>query len=183
MDIKSIWISISRTSDLAKWESEKSVRDIKVLIRGRDSWADPNKQPPPTAWPTTLHPLASTLRSYVKDTLVAFKKAGVVLDLVALGNEIRHGILWPVGYADVDVEPWQETVRNFSSLATLWKAARAGVDDAVWEGVTKPLVMIHIDNGWNLTLQQRWFGAMVENGISTSAWDVSILICGVLVPK
>jgi arabinogalactan endo-1,4-beta-galactosidase len=58
----------------------------------------------------------------VKDTLLSFAKAGINLDLVALGNEIRHGILWPVGYADVDVQPWPKTVANFSNLATLWKA-------------------------------------------------------------
>jgi arabinogalactan endo-1,4-beta-galactosidase len=117
--------------------------------------------------------LAVTLRGYVKDTLVAFQQAGITLDLVALGNEIRHGILWPLGYADVDVEPWSATVKNFSNLAYLWKSARAGVDDAVSEGVTKPLVLIHIDDGWNLTLQERWFGAMVENGLPLTAWDVS----------
>ena len=108
----------------------------------------------------------------MKDTLVSFKKAGIDLDLVALGNEIRHGMLWPLGQANVDVEPWQKTVANFSNLAFLWKAARAGVDDAVFAGVSKPQVMIHIDNGWNLTLQQRWFGAMIENGVPTTAWDV-----------
>jgi arabinogalactan endo-1,4-beta-galactosidase len=83
----------------------------------------------------------------VKDTLLSFAKAGINLDLVALGNEIRHGILWPVGYADVDVQPWPKTVANFSNLATLWKAARAGVDDAVYAGAPKPQVMIHIDDG------------------------------------
>jgi len=108
----------------------------------------------------------------VKDSLVSFKEAGITLDLVALGNEIRHGMLWPIGQADVDVEPWSKTVANFSNLATLWKAARAGVDDAVFAGVTKPQVLIHIDDGWNLTLQRRWFGAMVENGLPTTAWDV-----------
>jgi arabinogalactan endo-1,4-beta-galactosidase len=89
----------------------------------------------------------------VKDTLISFKQAGVHLDLVALGNEIRHGMLWPIGQADVDVEPWPKTVANFSNLATLWKAARGGVDDAISAGVPKPQVMIHIDDGWNLTLQ------------------------------
>lgn len=29
----------------------------------RDSWADPNKQPPPAAWPTTLKPLAGAYLS------------------------------------------------------------------------------------------------------------------------
>jgi arabinogalactan endo-1,4-beta-galactosidase len=133
---------------------------------------DPNKQPPPAAWPTTLGPLASTLRRYVKDTLVSFHEAGINLDLVSLGNEIRHGMLWPLGQADVDVEPWSATVANFSNLAILYTAARAGVDDAIYAGVHKPEVMIHIDDGWNLTLQQRWFGALTANGVPTTAWDI-----------
>jgi len=137
-----------------------------------DSWADPNKQPPPAAWPTTLKPLATTLRNYVKDTLVAFKKSGINLDIVALGNEIRHGMLWPVGYTNVDIQPFSALVSNFSNMATLYKAARAGVDDAIFAGVPKPQVLIHIDDGWNLTLQQRWFGALVANGVPLTAWDV-----------
>jgi arabinogalactan endo-1,4-beta-galactosidase len=104
--------------------------------------------------------------------LVSFKQAGVELSLVSLGNEIRHGILWPFGQADVDIQPWPALVANFSNLATLYKAARAGVDDAVHAGVSKPQVMIHIDDGWNITLQQRWFGALTANGVPTSAWDV-----------
>ena len=126
---------------------------------------------PPAAWPTTLKPLASTLRTYVKSTLISFKKAGINLDIVALGNEIRHGMLWPVGYVDVDVQPWSATVANFSSLATLYKAARAGVDDAIHSGVRRPEVMIHVDNGWNITLQQRWYGALIANGVPESAFD------------
>lgn len=108
----------------------------------------------------------------MKDTLVSFHEAGIGLDLVSLGNEIRHGMLWPLGQADVDVEPWSATVANFSNLATLYTAARAGVDDAIYAGVRKPAVMIHIDDGWNLTLQQRWFGALTANGVPRTAWDV-----------
>lgn len=137
-----------------------------------DSWADPHKQPPPAAWPTSLEPLAQILRSYVKDTLVAFKRNGIDLSIVALGNEIRHGMLWPVGYTDVDIQPFSALVSNFSNMATLYKAARSGVDDAISAGVPKPQVMIHIDNGWNLTLQQRWFGALVANHVPLTAWDV-----------
>ncbi|EPE31529.1 (Trans)glycosidase [Glarea lozoyensis ATCC 20868] len=137
-----------------------------------DSWADPQKQPLPAGWPTTLKPLASTVRGYVKDTLVAFKKAGIKLDLVSLGNEIRHGMLWPLGYVDIDIQPDSALASNFSGLATLYKAARAGVDDAYRAGFSKTQVMIHVDNGWNVTLQQRWYGALVANGVPTSAWDV-----------
>ena len=81
-------------------------------------------------------------------------------------------MLWPLGYADVDVEPWTSTVANFSNLATLWKSARAGVDDAIALGTPKPQILIHIDDGWNLTLQQRWFGALTANGVPLTAWDV-----------
>lgn len=64
------------------------------------------------------------------------------------------------------------SVANFSNLATLWKAPRAGVEDAIHAGVSRPQVMAHIDNGWNLTLQQRWFGALTANNVPTSSWDV-----------
>lgn len=121
-----------------------------------DYQADPHKQWQPAAWPATLKALASELRNYVSTTLQAFKKAGVDLSIVSLGNEVRYGMLWSLGWADVDVEPTKARVANFTNLATLYQAARSGVRDAVAAGVSKPEVMIHIGNGWNLTLQERW---------------------------
>lgn len=138
-----------------------------------DYWADPQKQAQPVAWPNTLPPLASTLRSYVSNTLQIFHKAGVDLALVSLGNEIRHGMIWPLGRVSVDVEPESARIANFTGLATLYNAARKGVDDAVRAGVAKPQVMIHIDNGYDLRLQQRWFSALTATGkVKTSDWDV-----------
>lgn len=142
-----------------------------------DTWADPQHNYASVAWPGELDALASTLRDYVKETLVAFAEGGVQLSLVSLGNEIRHGMLWPLGQVDVDVSlDEEERVANFTNLATLYKAARQGVDDAVQSAaaeVTKPQVMIHIDNGWNLTLQEAWFGALTGTGIvSEEDWDL-----------
>ncbi|KAH8675413.1 family 53 glycosyl hydrolase [Xylariales sp. PMI_506] len=173
-----IWVNpadgvygLNYTLDLAKRFQDKGF-SLYLDFHFADSWADPQKQPIPAAWPTQLKPLASTLRAYVRDTLVSFRKAGVVLDFVSLGNEIRHGMLWPTGYVDVDTAPYSKLVANFTNLATLYTAARAGVDDAVAAGVTKPQVMIHIDNGWNSTLQTRWYSALFANGVPTSAVDV-----------
>jgi arabinogalactan endo-1,4-beta-galactosidase len=45
------------------------------------------------------------------------------------------------------------------------------VEDAIRAGSWKPEVMIHVDNGWNTTLQQRWYGALLANGVPTSAFD------------
>ncbi|GJC80575.1 arabinogalactan endo-beta-1,4-galactanase [Colletotrichum liriopes] len=161
---------LNYTIDLAKRFQAKGQR-IFLDFHFADSWADPQKQPAPAAWPTELEPLAGRLREYVRETLVAFKDAGVTLDIVSLGNEIRHGMIWPLGRVSVDVQPWSAMVANFSNLATLYKAARAGVKDATCAGVPKPEVMLHLDNGWNLTLQERWYGALVDNGVPLSAWD------------
>lgn len=103
----------------------------------------------------------------------SFSDAGVDLALVSLGNEIRNGMIWPLGRVSVDVEPKQARTANFTGLATLYAAARDGVRDAVSAGVHSPEVMIHIDNGYNLTLQQRWFDALTATGkVKTKDWDV-----------
>ena len=103
----------------------------------------------------------------------AFASAGVDLAIVSLGNEIRNGMLWPLGRVSVDVEPKQARIANFTNMATLYASARKGVDDAVAAGVAKPEVMIHIDNGWNLTLQERWFSSLTATGMVKRAdWDI-----------
>lgn len=164
--------SLSYTLDLASRFFKKGYK-IYLDFHFSDTWADPQHQIPPAGWPTTVSGLATTLRSYVSSTLLSFHEAGITLSLVSLGNEIRHGMLWPYGQVDVDVFPVSARVANFSNLATLYSAARSGVSDAVSQGVPKPQVMIHIDNGWNITLQQAWFGALTATGeVSTSDWDV-----------
>ncbi|KAI5199955.1 glycosyl hydrolase 53 [Aureobasidium subglaciale] len=139
-----------------------------------DTWADPNKQFTPAAWTTSsVSALGSDLRRYVKSTLIAFQKGGVDLSLVSLGNEIRHGMLWPTGYVEVDTFPTSARIANFTSLASLWSNARKGVDDAVKAGVKKPSIMIHIDDGWNKTLQLNWFEALTGSGkVKAADWDV-----------
>ncbi|KAK1075655.1 hypothetical protein LTR74_000063 [Friedmanniomyces endolithicus] len=163
---------LNYTIPLAKRFHDKGYK-IYLDYHFSDYWADPSKQATPEEWPTTLHPLASTLRDYVSSTLVDFHNAGVDLALVSLGNEIRHGMLWPLGEVDVDIQPASARVANFTNLATLWAAARNGVRDAVACGVQKPQVMIHIDDGWNLTLQETWFSSLTATGqVKTSDWDI-----------
>ena len=35
--------------------------------------------------------------AYTRDTIAAFRDAGVLPDMVQVGNEITHGMLWPDG--------------------------------------------------------------------------------------
>jgi arabinogalactan endo-1,4-beta-galactosidase len=158
--------------DLAKRFHKKGYR-IYLDFHLSDTWADPQHNNAPVAWPTVLQPLSRTVRKYISDSILAFSRAGVPLSIVSLGNEIRHGMLWPLGQVDVDVFPTQARIANFTNLATLYKAAREGVDDAVHSGAVKPQVMIHIDNGWNLTLQETWFDAFTATGkVRPADWDL-----------
>lgn len=166
---------------LAQRFTSKSLR-IYLDLHFSSYWADPAKQTPPASWPSDLSPLADTVQSYVSSVIREFYTAGVPLAIVSLGNEIRNGMLWPLGKVDVGVEDEEERTEGFKGLATLLKAARRGVDDGVaaanttnTDGVAipPPQVMIHIDNGWDLTMLTRWFTALVSTNIfSVSDWDV-----------
>ncbi|KAF4549799.1 putative glycosyl hydrolase family 53 protein 2 [Elsinoe fawcettii] len=134
---------------------------IYIVYHFSDSWADPGKQITPAAWPANdLNALASTLRTYVRDTLVAFHEGGVPVEIASLGNECRTGMLWPLGRVDSLREPREDRIAMFQDFGTLWNSARLGVDDAVAAGVVKPLVMIHIDNGFDQPMLGNWFDAL-----------------------
>src|ERR1700690_1672634 len=63
-----------------------------------DDWADPGKQPTPQAWQGKSHvELVTAVFEYTRDTIAAFRDAGVLPDMVQVGNEITNGILWPDG--------------------------------------------------------------------------------------
>lgn len=163
--------SLEYTLDLAS-RFYKQGYEIYLDYHFSDNWADPTKQWTPAAWPKNLEPLSRTLRTYVKDTLLAFKKANVDLAVVSLGNEITNGMLWPAGQADLSIVDEGERVANFTNLATLISSARKGVDDAVQRGVQKPEVMLHLSYGWNETLQTDFYETLTATGkISTKDWD------------
>ncbi|PNS21877.1 hypothetical protein CAC42_475 [Sphaceloma murrayae] len=152
------------TVTLAKRLYDKGYK-IYIVYHFSDSWADPGKQITPAAWPKDdLPALATTLRNYVKDTLIAFRDGGVDLEMVSLGNEIRTGMLWPIGQVDALREPREDRIAMYQGIAELWNSARLGVDDAVAAGVTKPQVMIHIDNGFDQPMLSNWFDAFFATG-------------------
>jgi arabinogalactan endo-1,4-beta-galactosidase len=63
-----------------------------------DGWADPGKQPIPKAWQGMSHKqLVDAVFTYTRNTIAAFRDAGVLPDMVQIGNEITNGTLWPDG--------------------------------------------------------------------------------------
>lgn len=138
--------------------------DIYLDFHFSDTWADPANQAIPSGWSTTsVSTLASQLEAYVTSTLNSFHAAGVDPVIVSLGNEISDGFLFPLGSLDDS---------DFTNFATLWKAARNGVSAAVSAGMADPEVIIHLNNGWDESLQT-WFyeGLFASGTVSESDVD------------
>jgi len=111
-----------------------------------NSWADPGKQPTPEAWKNLPHAeRVQKVFDYTRDTLAAVRAAGVLPDMVQVGNEITVGMLWPDGKLP---EKWD----NFADYV------RAGVKGVGAGSGTNspPKIMIHIDTGGSMA-KTKWF--------------------------
>jgi len=69
-----------------------------------DYWADPGKQYKPAAWQgLSFEELKKNLYEYTKMVMQELKAQGTLPDMVQVGNEINHGIVWPEGgVANID---------------------------------------------------------------------------------
>lgn len=71
---------------------------VTLNLHYSDTWADPGHQTTPAAWAgQNLATLANTVKTYTTSVLNAFASAGINVPLVGIGNEIRAGMLWPLG--------------------------------------------------------------------------------------
>ena len=73
---------------------------------------------------------------YTRDTIAAFRAAGVLPDMVQIGNEVINGMLWPDG----------KLPEHWDNFAELLKAGIRGVEAGRGDG-PRPRIMIHIDRG------------------------------------
>jgi arabinogalactan endo-1,4-beta-galactosidase len=112
-----------------------------------DTWADPQKQFIPKAWEGMTHDqMTAALFSYTRDSIAAFGEAGVLPDMVQIGNEITNGMLWPDAKLP---DQWDH-------FADFMKAGVAGV--SVGSGnQPRPRIMIHIDKGGDWVKTKAFF--------------------------
>ena len=117
----------------------------------------------PPAWANdTLAQLQTDIYAYVKAEIITYRQAGVMPDLVAIGNEVDTGFLGSIG---------SPTGTDFSGFASLQIQALQAVDDAaadtsIGPAVPPPLTCIHITPAWNLT---QFFTLANQNGITYDA--------------
>jgi arabinogalactan endo-1,4-beta-galactosidase len=120
-----------------------------------DDWADPGKQPLPKAWQGKSHAeLVKAVFEYTRDTIAAFRDAGVLPDMVQVGNEIIHGMMWPDG----------KLPENWDNFAQLVYAGINGVDAGRGNGV-RPKIMIHIDRGADMKGTKAFFDKLNSYGV------------------
>ncbi len=120
-----------------------------------DTWADPGKQYIPKDWQDKSHAeLVQAVFEYTRDTIIAFRDANALPDMVQIGNEISNGMLWPDG----------KLPDNWDSFAELIKSGINGVD-AGRGNSKRPLIMIHIDKGGNKKRTKAFFDKWNSYGV------------------
>jgi arabinogalactan endo-1,4-beta-galactosidase len=112
-----------------------------------NSWADPGKQPTPEAWKNLTHKQrVKKVFEYTRDTIAAFRDAGLLPDMVQVGNEITAGMLWPDG----------KLPENWNNFADYIRAGVKGVDAGCGTN-PPPKIMIHTDTGGSIAKTKRFF--------------------------
>lgn len=111
-----------------------------------DDWADPAHNNVPKAWAKMPHEaLVKAVFKFSQDTVTAMREQGTMPDMVQVGNEITSGMMWPDGHLP---ERWTQ----FAELVTAGvRGVEAGKGDR-----TRPVIMIHIDQGGNMETT-KWF--------------------------
>jgi arabinogalactan endo-1,4-beta-galactosidase len=123
-----------------------------------NGWANPMVQPVPSLWKNLKHPeRVKAVYQYIKETMTALKDAGVMPDMVQIGNEIGNGFLWPDGrvrYDSLELSKWKNVADYLSAGA---KAVRevAGKEKNV-------KIMLHVDHGGDIPMTKMFFNKMRE---------------------
>jgi beta-galactosidase len=116
-----------------------------------DTWADPGKQYKPAAWRNlSFDAMKKALFDYTKQVVQALKDQGTLPDMVQVGNEINHGMVWPEG-----------NISHPDSLAQLVAAGIAAVkavDPAV-------VIMLHVALGGQNNESVFFYDQMLTRGV------------------
>ncbi|HNU14022.1 MAG TPA: beta-galactosidase GalA, partial [Chitinophagaceae bacterium] len=140
-------------SNTLKMAKRVKAAGMKLLLdfHYSDYWADPGKQYKPAAWRKySFEELKKAVYDYTKDVMQQLKDQGTTPDMVQVGNEINHGIVWPEG-----------NVSNFDGLAQLINAgttAVKSVDPAI-------VMMLHVALGGQNDESVFFIDNMVARGV------------------
>jgi beta-galactosidase len=116
-----------------------------------DYWADPGKQYKPSAWKNlNFEELKKALYDYTRSVLLELKNQGTTPEMVQIGNEINHGMVWPEGH-----------ISHLDSLAALIKEGAR----AVKEVDPSVIIMVHIALGGQHDESVYFLDNMISRGV------------------
>lgn len=117
-----------------------------------DYWADPGKQYKPAAWRNlSFEELKKAMYDYTRNVMLELKNQGTTPDMVQVGNEINHGMIWPegnVGYLD-----------SLAQLINAGTAAVKSVDPSV-------VMLLHVALGGQNDESVFFIDNMLARGVS-----------------
>jgi arabinogalactan endo-1,4-beta-galactosidase len=145
---------LAYTLTMAK-DAKKLGYNLLLDFHYASSWADPARQPTPESWKGLSHAdRVKAIFEYTRDTIAAFRDADVLPDMVQIGNEVTHGILWPDG----------KLPDNWDNFAEYIYAGINGVDAGRGNG-RRPRIMIHVDQGGSISTTKYFFDKLNTYGI------------------
>jgi beta-galactosidase len=116
-----------------------------------DTWADPQKQFKPGAWKgEKFEQLRQTVFNYSKEVIEKLKAVGAAPEMVQVGNEINHGMIWPDGH-----------INNLDRLAQLVYAGIQGVKAAD----PSIQIMLHVALGGQNDESRFFLDNMIMRGV------------------
>lgn len=149
---------LATTLALAKRAKAQGMK-LLLDLHYSDFWTDPGKQFKPKAWDKLDYPqLKSRVHDYTRDTIAQFKQAGVLPDMVQIGNEINGGMLWPEG------KSWGQGDGEFDRLAGLLTAGIDGVKENLNNG-EQVKIMLHLAEGTKNDTFRWWFDEITKRNV------------------
>jgi arabinogalactan endo-1,4-beta-galactosidase len=142
-----------------------------------DTWADPGAQTMPAAWSgaTTMSALDSDVYNYTYSTLNSFASAGVMPNMVQIGNEITNGLLWPATNGGPNGEVYYSganTTTSWQNCGSILESAISAVrasQTANNSGTVQ--IAIHVDGG-NVSGHPQSFFNDLTNLAGVTNYDV-----------
>lgn len=134
---------------------------MKILLNFlySDSWVDPGHQKTPAAWKDlSFNLLQDSVYNYTLNIVDAMDRAGVLPDMIQIGNEINNGLLWPHGKLWIEPE-----IAHWDELVKILKTAIRGVKES-GNGSEIP-IMIHAANGGDVNSSYNFYKNMVDRNL------------------
>lgn len=147
---KTGFCDLEHTKQMAKRVKDAGMKFL-LDFHYSDYWADPQQQNKPAAWKNiSFDALKDSVQMYTEHVLKALKDQGTEPDMVQIGNEINHGMIWPEGH-----------VNNLDSLAQLIYAGFKGIKAVS----PKSIIMVHVALGGQVEESEYFFDAMRKRNV------------------